>query len=105
MEENIIEILKKKNIELTEQQQKAILHKGGSALVLSVPGSGKTTILLGRVGHILYSGQAKAENILAITFSKASAMDMTNRFKELFEEENLGNVRFSSVKYSPVALL
>lgn len=97
MEENIIEILKKKNIELTEQQQKAILHKGGSALVLSVPGSGKTTILLGRVGHILYSGQAKAENILAITFSKASAMDMTNRFKELFDEENLGNVRFSTI--------
>ena len=97
MKDNIIDILKKKNIKFTEQQEKAILHEGGSALVLSVPGSGKTTILMGRIGHLIHSGQARADNILAITFSKASAMDMTNRFKSFFNGESLGNVRFSTI--------
>lgn len=97
MKENIIEILKKKNIQFTEQQKKAILHEGGSALVLAVPGSGKTTIIMGRVGHLIHSGQARADNILAITFSKASAIDMTDRFKSFFNEEDLGSVRFSTI--------
>ena len=97
MKDNIIDILKKKNIQLTEQQKKAILHHGGSALILAVPGSGKTTTIMGRIGYLIHSGQARADNILAITFSKASAIDMTDRFKSFFNEEDLGNVRFSTI--------
>lgn len=97
MTSNIIEILKKKNIQLTEQQQKSILHESGSALVLAVPGSGKTTTIMGRIGHLIHSGQARADNILAITFSKASAIDMTDRFQSFFSEEDFGDVRFSTI--------
>lgn len=97
MEQNIIELLKQKNINFTEQQKKAVLHDKGPALVLAVPGSGKTTVIMGHIGHLIKSGQARADNILAITFSKASAIDMTNRFNSLFENEGLGDVRFSTI--------
>lgn len=80
-----------------EQQQLALNHGEGPALVLAVPGSGKTTVLLARTAHLIHEGKAKAEQILSVTFSRASATDMQERYKKLFSKSALGDVKFSTI--------
>ena len=51
MNNRILKLLERKGINYTEQQKEAMFHNEGPALVLSVPGSGKTVTLLGRVAN------------------------------------------------------
>lgn len=97
MKTKIEEILESKNINLTDSQKEAVFHEDGPALVLSVPGSGKTTVVISRIGNLILNEKAKAEDILAITFSKASAGDMTERYNKIFGDMNFGRVRFSTI--------
>ena len=90
-------LLRSKNINLTTHQNAAIKHTKGPALILAVPGAGKTTIIMGIISNLIANNNVKAEEILAITFSKSSAMDMTKKFKSLFGEEHLGDVKFSTI--------
>ncbi len=60
-------------------QLKAIRHKGGPALVLAGPGSGKTSVITGRVHFLLEKG-VPASKILVATFTKAAASEMRQRF-------------------------
>lgn len=94
---DIINIMNDKNIKCTEQQKEAILTNEKSSLVLAVPGSGKTTVIIGKVAKILLNKECRADNILPITFSKASALDMTNRFNSTYGDLNLGSVKFSTI--------
>lgn len=92
-----LKLLKNKNIKYTMQQQQAIFHKSGPALILAVPGSGKTTTIIGRVGNLILNQKVNPNNILAITFSKASALDMKKRFKSIFADVIKDDVRFSTI--------
>ena len=94
----ILEELKNNHdITFTKQQQEAMKHTEGPALVLAVPGSGKTTLLLARTANLIAEGKAKAEEILSVTFSKSSAMDMQERYTKLFGDDDLGDVKFSTI--------
>lgn len=97
MSTDIIKIMNDKNIKCTEQQKEAILTNEKSSLVLAVPGSGKTTIINGKITKFLVNKECRADNILPITFSKASALDMTNRFNDTYGDLNLGSVKFSTI--------
>lgn len=66
-------------MEFTGAQKEAIAHKDGPCLVLAVPGSGKTTVLLARLRSLIQAG-VRPENICSITFSRLQAMDMKDRF-------------------------
>ena len=68
---------------LNENQSRAVRHGEGPMLVLAGPGSGKTTVLLYRILHLIRSGLAKPQEILALTFSKAAAEEMRERFQHL----------------------
>ena len=65
-------------MKLTDQQIKAVNHRNGPCLVLAVPGSGKTSMLLERVKTL--SLEIDPKKILSLTFSKSQASDMRNRF-------------------------
>jgi DNA helicase-2/ATP-dependent DNA helicase PcrA len=67
---------------LTDNQKKATEHFEGPAIVLAVPGAGKTTILLHRIVRLMDRG-VDPRRILTITFSKAQALDIKNRFSKL----------------------
>ncbi|MDO4662972.1 MAG: ATP-dependent helicase [Tissierellia bacterium] len=67
-------------MKFTREQIEAINHKDGPALVLAVPGSGKTTVLLQRIKEL--SKSIDQEKILSITFSRSQADDMKNRFEK-----------------------
>ncbi|MFD3260282.1 ATP-dependent helicase [Paenibacillus lentus] len=82
-------------VHLNEVQQQAVLHTEGPLLLLAAPGSGKTTTLLMRVGYLIEEKGVQPSRIKAITFSRASAGDMKERFKRLFPE--LPSVDFSTI--------
>lgn len=73
-------------IKLSHEQQKASEHLSGPGLTLAVPGSGKTTLLMVRTMALINTQGILPQNILTVTFSKASAEDMKRRFREIYPE-------------------
>lgn len=69
----------------TDAQLDAIHHTRGPALVLAVPGAGKTTVLMARLARLIQLGYP-AEKLLTITFSKNASLDMKKRFRDLFPQ-------------------
>ncbi|MBQ7083954.1 MAG: ATP-dependent helicase [Anaerotignum sp.] len=82
---------------LNENQKQAICHETGPMLVLAGPGSGKTTVLLCRILRLLEKGLAKPDQILALTFSKAAAEEMKERFRRAKGPEGVAFGTFHSV--------
>ncbi|MDD2446514.1 MAG: ATP-dependent helicase [Tissierellia bacterium] len=82
---------------LSDEQEKAINHINGPALVLAVPGAGKTTVLIHRTNNLIENHGVYPERILSITFSKASAIDMKNRFTNTFPDHSDSLVKFSTI--------
>lgn len=72
------------NIDLNDVQKKAVLQTEGPLLVLACPGSGKTTTMIMRIGYLIEEKKVDPKRIKAITFSRASARDMSERFTRFF---------------------
>ena len=72
-------------MQLNDSQQKAVCHMNGPCLVLAGPGSGKTAVLTQRVNCLITSG-IPAKEILVITFTKAAAIEMKERFERLSDD-------------------
>lgn len=70
-----------------DAQLKAIHWKEGPLLVLGTPGSGKTTVIVNRVKDLIRSG-VKPERILVITFTRAAADSMRQRFASLTGDQH-----------------
>ena len=66
-----------------ESQLRAIRHKDGPMMVLAGPGSGKTTVITHRVKYLVEHHGADPGGILVITFTKAAAQEMKQRFQSL----------------------
>ena len=74
----------KYGINLNKQQERALLAVEGSNLLLAVPGSGKTTVLVARLGHMVINKNIDPTKILAITYNKQAADEMRERFSNKF---------------------
>lgn len=79
------EFLEKFHITLDEEQRAAMRIAGRHALLLAVPGSGKTAVIAARTGYLLFCRNIPAREIMTITFSRAAAAEMRRRFAETFE--------------------
>ncbi|MBR5713101.1 MAG: ATP-dependent helicase [Lachnospiraceae bacterium] len=64
-------------------QEEAIRHVDGPMLVLAGPGSGKTYVITNRIRHLIEDALVPPEEILVITFSRAAAGEMRERFDHL----------------------
>lgn len=74
---------------LNEQQEAAVRRVNGATLLLAVPGSGKTTVIVARTGYLMYVAGVKPENILTITYTRAAAKEMKERFIKKFASERI----------------
>ena len=67
---------------LNNAQLKAANHNKGPMLVLAGPGSGKTAVITARIKNLIEKYNVPPRNILAVTFSKAAAKEMQERFSK-----------------------
>ena len=72
-----------------ESQLQAIHHQEGPMMVLAGPGSGKTTVITHRVKYLVEQCGVEPGSILVITFTKAAAQEMRQRFEKLTEGRRL----------------
>jgi DNA helicase-2/ATP-dependent DNA helicase PcrA len=86
---------KQLGVELNKIQRKAVERTEGPLLLLACPGSGKTTTMIMRVGYLIEEKGVQPHRIKAITFSKASATDMQERYQRFFPK--LSPVDFSTI--------
>ena len=70
-----------------EAQTKAICHKNGPAMVLAGPGSGTTLVITRRVEYLIKKYGVRPEQILVITFTKAAAKEMRERFARITKDD------------------
>lgn len=73
---------------LNDQQREAVLHDGGPALTLSSAGSGKTSVIVSRMYHLIHKKDVNPSTILAITFTKKAAEEMKTRMSEAMDDEH-----------------
>ncbi len=71
-----------RHFQADEQQQKAIEHVHGPMLVIAGAGTGKTTVLIRRIAHLIQEGYAHPSEILALTYTLNSAADMRLRLQQ-----------------------
>lgn len=72
-------------IELDKYQKEAVYSEDNNVLVVAAPGSGKTTVILNRVFYLVNIKKINPNNIIVITFTKAAAKSMKNRYLRLLE--------------------
>ncbi|MEG2538469.1 MAG: ATP-dependent helicase [Clostridium sp.] len=85
------------DIKYTESQRKALTNEEGNLLLLASPGSGKTTVVVGRVGYLILTKGVDPRNILALTFSRMASRDMKERFDKVFSPLVDDSVSFSTI--------
>ena len=79
----------------SKAQTDAITHKDGPMMVLAGPGSGKTLVITKRIEYLIQNYKVRPEEILVITFTKAAAAEMQERFYRLMGK-NTGPVTFGT---------
>ena len=84
------------NLRLDDRQAEAV-KCDNLCLLLAVPGSGKTTVLVTRLGYMIYAKGIAPEKILTVTYTVAATEDMAARFASLFGTEMADRLTFKTI--------
>ncbi|MFR2299131.1 MAG: ATP-dependent helicase, partial [Clostridium paraputrificum] len=76
------------NMHLDKNQLKAVKANERNVLVVAAPGSGKTTVIINRIKYLVDEVGVYPSNIIVITFTKAAALNMKNRYINTFHKES-----------------
>ena len=84
----------------SSNQKKAIEHGAGPLMVLAGPGSGKTFVITHRIKYLIEGPGINPAHILVVTFSRAAAKEMKDRFEKLCSKSLVTFGTFHSVFFS-----
>ena len=84
-------------LSLDRQQEEAVRAVDGPVLLLAVPGSGKTTVLVSRIGYLVLGMGVDPGRILTMTYTVSAARDMRQRFAALFGPELAERLAFRTI--------
>ena len=87
-------------INYSSNQKKAIEHGAGPLMVLAGPGSGKTFVITHRIKYLIEGSGINPAHILVVTFSRAAAKEMKDRFEKLQWKSHVTFGTFHSVFFS-----
>lgn len=86
------------DVRLNPQQERAAQVVDGSTLLLAVPGSGKTTTMVARLGYLTVERRVDPRSVIALTYGRDAADEMRTRFARQFREQELANaITFSTI--------
>ena len=85
------------SVKLNQQQKEAVQSTKGPVLLLAVPGSGKTTVLVTRLGYMIYCKNIPPESILTVTYTVAATKDMSERFAVHLGEDMAKRLEFRTI--------
>ena len=83
--------------QLNDQQKAAVQAVDGATLLLAVPGSGKTTVLINRLGYMVRVCEIPPECILTMTYTVAATGEMKQRFADKFGTEHASVMEFRTI--------
>ena len=72
---------------LNPEQQRAVTHFEGPALIIAGPGTGKTLVLTYRIASLIQNKKILPENILAVTFTNKASNEMKERLETLLGDD------------------
>lgn len=84
----------------SSNQKKAIEHGAGPLMVLAGPGSGKTFVITHRIKYLIEGPGINPAHILVVTFSRAAAKEMKDRFEKLCKKSTVTFGTFHSVFFN-----
>lgn len=83
-------------VKLNKNQAQAVAHIDGPCMVLAGPGSGKTRIISQRIVSMVLDHDIPSTRILAISFTKASSLEMKKRTLAYGKDDRLNKVSFGT---------
>lgn len=84
-------------LRLDPQQEAAVRSTGTPVLLLAVPGSGKTTALIARLGYLIHCLGFRPEQLLTVTYTVAATADMRRRFADAFGQADAQRIPFRTI--------
>lgn len=82
---------------LNAQQEAAVRAVDGPVLLLATPGSGKTTVLVTRIGYMVHCCGIDPRSILTMTYTIAATKDMKSRYASFFGEDSAKDLQFRTI--------
>ena len=82
---------------LNARQKEAVFAVDGPVLLLATPGSGKTTVLVTRLGYMVLCRGIDPKSILTMTYTVAATKDMKSRFAAFFGEAAAEGLQFRTI--------
>jgi DNA helicase-4 len=88
---------------LTDKQRRACIIDDNNNLLLAGAGTGKTSVMVGRAGYLVASGQANPEDILLLAYGKKAADEMNERIKHKLGTSDIKASTFHSLGLKIIA--
>lgn len=82
---------------LNEQQKRAVARTAGRTLLLAVPGSGKTTVIIARLGYFIHGCGIPPSSILTMSYNVAAVRDLKLRFAATFGDMGGNGPEFRTI--------
>lgn len=85
---------------LSVDQQRALGQLSGHSLLFAVPGSGKTTVIVSRIGYLLHGNHGRhisPDSVITLTFGKKAAEEMRTRYEKNFHDSTDDHPDFRTI--------